>query len=342
MPKFVSKSVAAGAATAVGVIAGLVIGFSGTGCKPVQKQVGPREKVTIAYSTASNAILVYIAFANGYFVEEGLDATPQPHAFGKMALNAVLGEKADLATVASTPIMFAVMDGKNITTLAAIQTSNRNEAIVARQDRGISKPADLRGKKIGYTRGTTADYFLDTILLVNGIGRERVSLIDMKPADMADALGKGTVDAVSTFNPTLKQLKNGLGSNGAVFFGESFYTELICLAADRDYVKKHPEAIKKVMRALIKAETFAQQHRGEAMNLAAEYTKTDTAIVHEIWDIFTFRVSLEQSLLVDLEEQTRWAMKDKLTAGTKMPDYLEHIYADGLYAVKPEAVRLVR
>ncbi len=41
-------------------------------CKPSQRQSGPPEKITIAYSTASNAILVYIAFANEYFKEEGL------------------------------------------------------------------------------------------------------------------------------------------------------------------------------------------------------------------------------------------------------------------------------
>jgi NitT/TauT family transport system substrate-binding protein len=238
--------------------------------------------------------------------------------------------------------MFAVMDGKNITTLAAIQTSSRNEAIVARQDRGISKPADLKGKKIGVTRGTTADYFLDSFLLVHGIGSERVALIDMKPDEMADALGKGRVDAVSTFNPTLKQLEKGLGSKGVIFFGETFYTEIFCIAAGREYVKKYPEAIKKVLRALIKAETFVQQHPGEALSFAAEFTKTDKAILYEIGDIFTFRVALDQSLLVDFEDQTRWAIKNRLTVRRDMPNYLDHIYSDGLQAVKPDAVRMVR
>ena len=60
-----------------------IIVFSEAGC---QQQAGPPEKITIAYSTASNAILMYIAFAKDYFAQEGLDATPQPHAFGKPAL----------------------------------------------------------------------------------------------------------------------------------------------------------------------------------------------------------------------------------------------------------------
>lgn len=117
-----------------------------TGCQP-EKQAGPPEKITIAYSTASNAMLMYIAFAKDYFAQEGLDAKPQPHAFGKPALQAVIEGKADIATTGDTPIVFAVMGGKKIMTLAMIQTSNRNEAIVARKDQGIAKSSDLKGKK---------------------------------------------------------------------------------------------------------------------------------------------------------------------------------------------------
>src|ERR1700690_4106590 len=99
--------------------------FSLASCDKQEKVIGPPEKITIAYSTAVNAILLYIAFANGYFAEEGLDVTPQPYPFGKPALNAVLEGKADLATVAETPIVLAVMNGRKIATLAVIQTANK-------------------------------------------------------------------------------------------------------------------------------------------------------------------------------------------------------------------------
>jgi len=76
-----------------------VIAGSAGGCTPPDKQAGPREKITFAYTTAPDAVLVQIAFAKGFFAEEGLDATPQPHAFGKLALESVMEGKADLATV---------------------------------------------------------------------------------------------------------------------------------------------------------------------------------------------------------------------------------------------------
>ncbi|MHB8882568.1 MAG: ABC transporter substrate-binding protein [Thermodesulfovibrionales bacterium] len=311
-------------------------------CNKPEKAAGPREKITIAYSTAVNAILVYIAFAKGYFAEEGLDVTPQPHAFGKPALNAVIEGKADLATVADTPIVFAVMNGKKITTLAVIQTANKDNAIVARQDRGIAKPADLKGRKVGVTLGTNADFFLGAFLLSHDLDRGKVKIIDLKPDEMAAALEAGKVDAVSVFNPTLNLLKKGLGKKGTVFFGESLYTENFCVVAMQEYARKHPEAITKILRALLRAETFVQQNPEEARRLVADFINIDRALLDEIWSIFTTQVTLDQGLLVDFEAQTRWALKNQLTDGTSMPNYLGYIYFDGLLAVKPEAVRIIR
>jgi NitT/TauT family transport system substrate-binding protein len=317
----------------------LFVVFTINGCQQ-QKTTLP-EKITIAYSTASNAILVYIAFAKNYFKEEGLDATPQPHPFGKPALQSMLDGKADIATVGNTPTVLAIMNGREITTLAVIQTSNKNEAIVARRDRGIAKPADLKGKNIGLTLGTTGHFFVDSFLLVHDIDKKQVKIIDLKPDEMDAALITGKVDAVATWNPGLLQLKKKLGNSGIIFFGESLYTENFCVVAGQEYVKKNPAAIKKVLRALIKAETFVCEHPEESRRYVAEFIKADKALLDELWDIFTFRVVLDQALLVDFEDQTRWVIKNRLASGTDMPNYLDFIYIDGLEAVKPAAVRII-
>lgn len=322
-------------------IAFAVILYSGTGCRS-EKQNGAPEKIAIAYVTNIGGVLVHIAFAKGYFKEEGLDAVPQPHAFGKLALQAVIDGKADLATVADTPIMFAVMDGRKITTLATTQTANRNEAIVARADRGIAKPSDLKRKTIGVTLGTTSDFFTEVFLITHGIDRKQVNIINLKPDEMAAALSTGKADAVSTWNPVLIQLQKDMGNKALTFYGETLYTEHFCLVAGQDFVREHPETVRKVLRALIRAEAFAKNDPGESRRLVAEFIKADKTTLDEIWDAFAFRVTLDQALIVDLEEQTRWAMKYRLTTHRDMPNYLDFIYVDGLLAVKPDAARIIR
>lgn len=307
-----------------------------------EKPAGPPEKITIAYTNNLNPVLVHIAFAKGYFKEEGLEATPQLHAFGKPALQSMLEGNADIATAADTPIMFAVMDGRKIAILAVIETADRSDGIVARRDRGIAEPSDLKGKTIGVTRGTTSDFFAETFLIVHGIDRKQVTVTDLKPEQMAAALATGKVDAAATWHPVLAQLQKGLGTNGLTFYGEAFYTGAFCVAAGQDFVKRHPEAVKKVLRALIRAEAFLKQHPEEARRLVAGFINAEKALLDEIWDIYNYRVTLDQAFLVNLEEQTRWAVKNRLTQRRDMPNYLDFIDVDGLRAVKPEAVRIIR
>jgi NitT/TauT family transport system substrate-binding protein len=107
-------------------------------------------------------------------------------------------------------------------------------------------------------------------------------------------------------------------------------------------VKKHPDAIKKVIRALIKAEGFIKQNPNESLNIVADSIVIEKALLSEVLGEFDFKVTLTQVLLITLEDETRWAIKSKLVEKSKMPNYIDFIYVDGLQAVKPEAVRIIR
>jgi NitT/TauT family transport system substrate-binding protein len=320
----------------------VVIASAAAGCRPSPQQTGPPEKITIAFPTLPNSTLVHIALAKGYFTQEGLDVTPQPYAFGKAALDALIEGKADLAAAADTPIMYAVMDGVKIMVLTAIYASDRSTGILARRDRGISEPSDFKGKKIGVTRGTSGDFIADIFLLVHGIDRKQAAIIDLHPDEMTAALRAGRVDAVSIWIPILTQLQKEWGKTGTTFYSDALYTATVCLVGNRDYVEKHPGAVKKVLRALDRAETFTRENPGEARRLAADFIKTDRSVLDEIWGILDLRLSLNQSLIVSLENQTRWAMKHRLTKHRDMPNYLDFIYIEGLHAVRPESVRIIR
>jgi len=193
--------------------------FLAAGCQPSEKQAGPREKVTIGYSGASISILAHIALSKGYFAEEGLDATPQHHSSGKAALESVLAGKGDFATVATTPILFSILDGRQTMIIAAIEATSTNEAILVRKDSGIENPADLKGKRIGLVVGTSGDYFADILLKANKVSRTQVKIVNIMPEDMAAALNAGRVDAVSIWNPIFfqRQLEKISGTRDVFF-----------------------------------------------------------------------------------------------------------------------------
>jgi NitT/TauT family transport system substrate-binding protein len=106
-------------------------------------------------------------------------------------------------------------------------------------------------------------------------------------------------------------------------------------------VLSHPETIKKLLRALIRAEQFCKDEPDAARQIIASATNVSLESLQELWPAYRFNVALAQSLLLTLEDETRWAIKNQLTTSPNIPNYLRSLYLDGLAAVKPEAVTVI-
>ncbi len=327
----------------IGIIAvAIIIGGYFLLSQEKTEYTGTVEKITVAIGTGPVTSLIHIAFVKGYFENEGLDLVLQQHQSGKSAFNAVVEGDADLATAADTPIMHAIMRGEKIYILATIASTEHDKMIVARKDKGVSIPNDLKGKRIGVSVGTNAEFFMDSFLITHGISRDEVEVINVKSNAMVDTLTGGEVDAVSTWNPHVNILRKGLGDNGVTFSGVGIYRETFNIVTKQDFANENPETIKKVLRALIKADEFIEENPDEAQETVAGKIGMDKAALNELWELFNFRVTLDQSLLVTLEAQARWAIENKLTNKTEVPNYLDYIYLDALEKVKPEASRIIR
>jgi sulfonate transport system substrate-binding protein len=311
-------------------------------CSRSNQPADPLEKVTIACGPTPYNTLMDIALAEGYIRREGLDMTPHFYSTGKAALDEVLEGKADFATVGEIPFMFAIMKGNKVSLIATIQSSNKANAIVARRDKGIHSPHDLNGKRVAVPLGTIGEYFLDAFLAMNGMVRNDVKTVDMKPEKMLSALEKGEIDAVSTFTPFLNQAEEELGSNSVTFREEDIYTQTFNLVATQEQIRRNPARVKKILRALVEAEEFAAQNPSKAQKIVADFRQTDKAVLAAVWDSHTFEVSLDQSLVLALEDESYWAIRNRLTSAIKVPNYLHFIYLEGLQAVKPKAVRIVK
>lgn len=259
-----SKRVLRGARLVVALSFLALLSSLATGCGRQGRVESPPARIRLAYTKNFNAGLVLIALAKGYFSKEGLDVVAEGSPYGKVALQSLLEGRADIATVADTPFVIAVLGGASISVLSSIQTSNRDEAIVVRRDGGIVKPADLKGKTIGLTRGTTSDYFAYIFLLANGIDIKDVRIVDLGPTEIAEAL---------------------------------------------DLVSGH--------LAMRRAE------------------------IEAIWADFDYQVALDQGLLVDFEDQTRWYGMVDPGRRVEMPNYLDNLYLAGLEAAEPGAVGLI-
>jgi NitT/TauT family transport system substrate-binding protein len=68
----------------------------------------------------------------------------------------------------------------------------------------------------------------------------------------------------------------------------------------------------------------------------------DRSLLDDISATYRFKISLEQSFLKTLVNQSKWAIKNGLTDKTKVPNFLEFVYLDALVSVKPDGVTIIR
>ena len=313
------------------------------GCRKLPpKAAFPPQKITVAYTSQPQGTLVQVAVAKGYFAEEGLEVQPQLHTYGKAALRSMLDQKADFATVAETPVMFGLLQGEQFFVIANIEASTQNNAIVARREAGISRPRDLRGKRVGFTPGTTSEFFLDSFLTAQGLTRKDLRPVPLKPEEMRQAIRERTVDAVCTWNYPLSQIERDLGTTGVVFYDREIYTETFNIAVSRDVMEGRHETVHAFLRALLRAEQFVAEQPEEAQAIMVSATGIDRGLIRQVWGAFSYSVRLDQTLLITLEDETRWAIKQNLTDQTVMPDYRKFIHEDSLLAVKAAAVGKAR
>lgn len=310
-----------------------------SGCKGQRPlEAGPPIPLRLAWANLHDCSLVQLAAAKGFFREEGLTVQVQPCGYGKEALQEVLEGKADLATVAETPLMFAVLGGQKLSVVGSIYTSNKKNGIVARRKSGISAPGDLKNKRIAFTQGTTSHIFLSSFLTANHLAMDEVTLVDLAPERMQDALLSGRVDAVATWSPTGKLIAYRMGAEGVTFSDPHIYTETFVLAGRSAFVEANQEAMRRMLRALLRAEEFAARHPKEAQSIVFEDLRLPPALVAELWAEGSCTVALDHALLLALEEETRWAAKHRLAKNVQMPNFLEVIDPRPLLSVKPEAV----
>ncbi|MBI5583361.1 MAG: ABC transporter substrate-binding protein [Deltaproteobacteria bacterium] len=309
------------------------------GCGPKAPQ--PLEKIVLGAETVAHASPVWIAENKGYFREEGLNVEIKEFASGRTALQTMLNIKGiDLVTAAQTPVVSYSFNRNDYAIIGGMVYSDKDVQLLARQDKGIQVPADLKGRTVGITARSSGHFFLGLFLSYYQMSMADVKTVDLEPDRLVQALIEGQVDAMATWEPHIYQARKSLGDKVRLLPGEGLYREDFYFIARKDYLQDHTETVKRFLRAIEKAEAFIMNNREETLKIVGQRLKIDQEILKATWNNFFFRLFLDQPILTALEDEARWAIRNRLTDATRVPNYLDYIHPEVLKEVKPEAVSL--
>ncbi len=309
----------------------------------LKNNVGRSESIEVAYSPFESLALFWVAQEQGFFNQNALNVTVHRYDSGAGALGGVINGEADIAVgTAEFPLVIRALNKESIQTMGVISKSNFIY-LVGREDRGINAVSDLKGKTIGTTFGTIAHYSLGRFLVLNGINVEDITLVDLRTStEWVDAVVNGSIDAVATAQPYANSAKDSLGDNAVVWSINSNQPQYTQVIATSKWIAENPELCNRFLRSLYQAEEFIINRPAEAKTIVKQQMNFSDAYIETVWGQNQYSLSLDQSLILAMENEARWLISNNLTNQTTVPDFLNYIYIDGLASVKPASVSIIR
>lgn len=114
---------------------------------------------------------------------------------GVLHIEAINGNALDLGSGSEIPAVFAARQKAHVRLIAVARQDLNNQVTLARKGSGIRRIADLKGRRVGYVRATTAHYFLHKQLVEAGLSFKDIDAVNLTPADGLSAFDRGDLDA---------------------------------------------------------------------------------------------------------------------------------------------------
>lgn len=226
------------------------------------------ESFKLAFSTWVGYGPFYIAQDKGYFKDEGVDVELVKMEDPKLRFTALLAGRIDmLATTIDTMVLY-LKTPDALSFVGVIDDSNGGDGVVANKD--IKTIADLKGKKVAFSEGSTSHFYITVLMEDAGISEKDIQVVNMTAGDAGSAFVSKQVDAAVTWEPWLSRGK--ATDHGHLLADSSTTPGLITdiMVATKDTIANNGDKVGGVVRAWAKAVDFWKAHPDEGNVIMAK------------------------------------------------------------------------
>jgi sulfonate transport system substrate-binding protein len=208
--------------------------------------------------------------------ESGINVTWVEFSSGPPMMEAMNAGSIDLGQVGDTPPIFAQAAGANIVYVAGQPITN-GQGILVRPDAGIRTLADLKGKRVGFAKGSSAHNVTVIALEKAGLQYGDITPVYLNPPDAAAAFARASIDAWAIWDPyfAIGETKGGgkvLVQASEIGKTNSFYI------ANHDFAASQPQLLRQVLDTLSETAQWAETHRDQVAQALSQVTGVDLDI----------------------------------------------------------------
>lgn len=245
---------------------------AGTALLPILSRSAAAEPLTeIRIGYQKNGVLVIARqrrTLEDHFAGQNIGIKWLEFSSGPPMLEAMNVGSIHYGAVGDSPPIFAQAAGAAIV-YAAGQPITNGQGILVPKDSPIRSLADLKGKRIGFTKGSSAHNVVLLALKKAGLTYGDITPVYLSPPDAGPAFAQGSIDAWSIWDPyfaigELKQNGRVLVNASEVGRTNSFYI------ANREFAQRNALILKQIIDVTSATARWAEDHRGDvAQSLSA-------------------------------------------------------------------------
>jgi len=229
------------------------------------------KEVRIGYQ--KNGVLVVarqLAALENHFRPAGIEVKWVEFSSGPPMMEAMNVGSIDYGAVGDSPPVFAQAPGGAIV-YAAGQPITNGQGILVPQNSAIRSIADLKGKRIGFTKGSSAHNIVVQTLEKAGLTYSDITPVYLTPPDAGPAFANGSIDAWSIWDPyfaigEVKQNGRILVNATEITKTNSFYI------ANREFAKNHGPILQQIIDVTTSTAAWAETHRDEVAKALSAVT----------------------------------------------------------------------
>lgn len=193
--------------------------------------------------------------------------------FGPPMLEALGAGAIDLGSVGDTPPIFAQAGGSNLVYAAA--SSPAQHAVLVPKNSPIKTLADLKGKKVAFGKGSSAQNVTVKALALAGLKFDDIVPTYLSPADATAAFNGGNIDAWVVWDPYYAIAEERYGARAITDTADKRLASSSYFIASRSFATRHPVVLSTVLDEIRKVTLWAGNNRDELAALASEATGID-------------------------------------------------------------------
>jgi sulfonate transport system substrate-binding protein len=232
-------------------------------------RIGYQKGSAIQMAAKTNGDLETLLGPKGYAVEW------VEFQFGPPMLEAMRIGSVDVGGVGDTPPIFAQAAHADLLYIAAVRGSSHSMLLPPGSK--ILTLGDLKGKKVAFGRGSSAQYFVLMALEKAGLRYDEIEPVYLGPADAGAAFERGAIDAWSIWEPYVSLFDSRPGVR-TLTTNTELGERLSYFLGYGPFVRGNPALASEVVEAFGIAGKKAQTSRDRLAALLAEGTGVDLAV----------------------------------------------------------------